>query len=767
MGSAQLEPHAAAADGEPELERPRLGRDGRASRGRARTAGRRAVARGRAGRGLHERECSGGAPPPAKFWPVPGVTGTRLPAVIDGYASRFGSASELAQSFGRWEERPGQRRMAEAVDEALRYGRHLFVEAGTGTGKTLAYLLPALLSGRKVVVSTATRALEEQLVRKDLPALLPLLAREGVVARVALMKGLSNYLCRRRLHELEASGEGFDDALVRLQVFRDTSASGDLAEVAGLAEDHPQKLRVASSADTRVGPTCRFHESCFVTAMRREAEEATLVVVNHHLYFADLALRTGRAAGRASVLPAHDAVVFDEAHHVEGIATDFFGVRISSGRLEGLVRDARRALAAGRLPEADARAFDAGLARIERGAQAFFASLDVGRGEARRVFGPSEWTPRRRAALGELALALEAVELRVQERVGQGDLADAREGLSVLERRCEEARDSLGALERSVERAGGEAGDGDDPDRRTVAWVESRERTVSAGASPVRVGAVLRERLFERVPSVVCTSATLTVPDGEGRPSFGFVRARLGAPEDAEELVLGSPFDVARRALLYVPRDLGAPGDPGFELAAARRVRELVHAAGGGAFVLTTSTRAMRALHALLREHLGGEGAPPLLVQGELPKHALLERFRALGDAVLVATLGFWEGVDVPGRALRLVVLDKIPFAVPTDPLVRARSAHIEAEGGNPFVEYHVPLASITLKQGFGRLLRSAGDHGVVALLDGRAVTKGYGRRLLAALGPVPRTSDLGDVERFFARFEGAAPPDDAGRPEE
>ena len=661
----------------------------------------------------------------------------------------LGPGSALSRELPGYEDRPGQLAMAEAVEEAFLQERPLFVEAGTGTGKTLAYLVPAILSGKKVIVSTATRALQEQIFTKDLPIVRSILAPLGVDFKAALMKGLANYVCKRRLNELLASAEGArvgsDRDLSRIVEWVKESESGDRAELASVAEDAAAWREVQSSTDTRIGAGCSYYDECFVTRMRREAEDATLVVVNHHLFFADLALRRGRGGEYASAIPPYDVVVFDEAHQIEEIATDFFGVRVSSSRVDALVRDAKRAFVGAKLMSVlgtgDARPL---LDGVSSTSARFFAALASGGAragpmDARRILSDRDLDGDVRAAHGELDSALDGLWAYALAN-------DRHEAVSIIARRSRELRTDLrGVLSGSTANDQGEVS-------ASVAWLDLRERSVSLGASPVELGPTLREALFDRVPGVVCTSATLATgaasgDNGAGGPSFHFVRSRLGAPPDARELIVPSPFDIAARSALYLPRDLPEPSDPAFEAAATERIIELVAVTGGGAFVLCTSTRAMKSFHRALRSRI----TQPLLVQGEAPKHLLLSRFRASGHAVLVATMSFWEGVDVPGHALRLVILDKIPFAVPSEPVVAARCAQIEREGGNPFVEYSVPVAAITLKQGFGRLLRTKKDAGIVALLDRRAVTKGYGKRLLASLPPATRVQALDEVREFWS----------------
>lgn len=677
-----------------------------------------------------------------------------MPAAAIRPIDVLGPGSPLSRRMEGYEHRDGQLAMADAVARALEDERHLFVEAGTGTGKTLAYLVPAILSGKKVVVSTATHALQDQIYEKDLPLVRGILEEHGVVFQAALMKGLSNYLCKRRAAERMRSGEPVGVELARIQAWAEETRTGDRAELTMLEEGAPAWRDVASGADTRIGAGCTYFDECFVTTMKRLADDATLLVVNHHLFFADLALKSAND-GYGGALPAYDAVIFDEAHQIESIATDFFGVRISSGRVEALVRDGRRGLAKRRDGGDDVvpRLLD----DLDASARTFFRawgdvatappSSRAGRGgEGRKRIESADWTPRRRDALARLDASLDALAraadaeasdpmIVVARRASSLALDLARIGRAIGEERHWEPDDPLEEAARAATR-GFDGG---------VTWIDARERNGSLGASPVDVAPLLEKHLFDRVRTVICTSATLATGRGSGG-DFAFAKQRLGASDVGEELIVPSPFDFAARAVLYVAEDMPEPTELGFDLACADRVAELVAITGGGAFVLCTSTQAMRSIALALDGRVPGD----LLVQGDAPKHVLLDAFRRSTDATLVATMSFWEGVDVPGNALRLVVLDKIPFAVPTDPVVAARCAAIEANGGNPFTEYSVPSAAITLKQGFGRLIRTREDAGVVALLDRRAVRRGYGKRLLATLPPARRLTHIEEVREFW-----------------
>ncbi|MCA9633593.1 MAG: ATP-dependent DNA helicase [Myxococcales bacterium] len=650
--------------------------------------------------------------------------------------------------------------MAAAVERCLAEDGVLLCEAGTGTGKTLAYLVPALASGRKVIVSTATRALQDQIAYKDVP----LVARAlGIQPRVSVMKGLANYVCMRRLDEFKGSAEGLRPgyalALNSLQRWLPDTETGDVSELVALQEGDPIWREITSSSDTRIGAGCEHYEECFVTRMKREAESARVVIVNHHLFFADLALR-GPHPGR--VLPDYDAVIFDEAHQIEDIATNFFGVSVSRGRVDSLLRDAQRLLVAegGDLPLL-ARGGDVERARrltdrVSAGSDNFFGELVKRfRGEeGRTTVDPDVWRGELEQRWHDLDASLEAFSGFAEETADQapeagagnwGRIADACE---VLSRKSRGLRDDLASVI--------EGGPG------RVTWVDVSAKSPRLSAAPVDVAPVLKQRIFESIPAVIMTSATLAsvgsskqgganAPRNLGLPELAYLRSRVGLSDDTiqvDELIVPSPFDFERMALLYTPNDLPDPRDPRFLHQVVERVHALCELTDGGAFVLTTSLRSMRSIH---RGLVSRFGAGRVMLQGEAPKASLLSRFKAARNQVLVATLSFWEGVDVPGEALRLVVLEKIPFAVPSDPIVRARSNALEAEGRNSFMELHVPGAAITLKQGFGRLIRTRTDRGIVALLDDRVTKKGYGSKLLSALPPARRTTELEDVRSFWA----------------
>jgi ATP-dependent DNA helicase DinG len=638
----------------------------------------------------------------------------------------------LSRVLPGYEHRQSQLDMADAVTRAIEREQVLLVEAGTGTGKTLAYLVPALLSGKKVVISTGTKALQDQIMEHDVPLLASVLRPVlGRSIEVACMKGLSNYLCLRRYGELQRDAlaeSRYHRELPMLRYWAENTESGDRSELSVLAESSTIWSEVHSAADTRIGPKCVHHDACFVTKMRKRAQDADVVVVNHHLYFADLALRSGRgAAAQAGVIPDHDAVVFDEAHLIEDIATDFFGVSVSTTRLAVLVRDALRTFTAARID----REAEKLITRVTTTAATLFATLPQAAGDGARVpLSREAWSDRLQAPMLDLDSALDGLAAFCRVKLEHG------EAIAQIARRADQARDDIATI--------AEGGGGD-----RVTWVIVRGKGVTFGASPIDVAEILRERLFMRARGVVLTSATLTTSG-----TFDYVRSRLGisaadgivdfAPE---ERMLASPFDFGAQAALYVPEDMPDPREPSYLDAAEREIVELIKITGGGAFVLCTSVRVMRALAERLRSAL----ELPVLVQGSAPHVSLIERFREHGNAVLVATASFWQGVDVPGRALRLVIIDKLPFDVPSDPLVAARCERLEAAGEKPFMKYLVPSAALTLKQGFGRLIRSAEDRGIVAILDQRITKKGYGRTFIASLPPASRCYSLAELRAFYA----------------
>jgi ATP-dependent DNA helicase DinG len=637
----------------------------------------------------------------------------------------------LERAIPYYEDRAEQRAMSAAVARALADERPLIVEAGTGTGKTLAYLIPALQSGKRIVVSTGTRALQDQIARHDIPLLRTILARPF---NAVVLKGVGNYVCRRRLAEAVSRGADHLSAIVDWTEYSET---GDRSEVDWLPESAPVWTDVTTTPDARIGPRCPYFERCFVTQARRLAEKAELILVNHHLYFADRALRAAHPGAR--VLPDHDAVIFDEAHQLEDVATEHFGARVSTHKLSQLVRDAHMALA--RMPLWTGRAADDTIMAVERAGITLFAQLRaalVGDGDSRMPLPPGLFDhPDRQAAwfkfdtaLEELARTAEAESDPPPDEEPEND-AGARASLVGLARRARELRDDLATVAEQRQRS-------------YVYWGEARPTGTMLTASPIEVGELVRRHIVSAGPTPIFTSATLAAAG-----DFSYQRARLGL-DDAEacdELMVPSPFDYARQAMLYVPQDLPAPADDSFSTIAAKRTLELLAITNGRAFLLFTSHRAMKdAANRLAAMPY------PKLVQGDAPRATLVDKFRVTPNCVLLGTASFWEGVDVPGDALSLVVIDKLPFSPHTDPLIAARMQACAESNRDPFQTIQLPAAAIALKQGFGRLIRRRDDRGIVAILDSRIVTKTYGRTFIETLpAGLPRTSAIEQVRRWWA----------------
>lgn len=626
----------------------------------------------------------------------------------------FGPSGWLARHHPRFEYRPGQLEMAESIESSVENGQHLIIEAGTGTGKTLAYLVPLIRSGQRVVISTGTKNLQEQLFYKDIPFIRKLFPN----LRVTLMKGRQNYLCRQKLFELEKQPvlNGLEEVSLygQLREWETQTETGDRVELAGLPDASELWSRVDARSEACTGQKCPQFERCFITQMHQRAAESDLIIVNHHLFFADLALKEMEYA---SLLPDYTAVVFDEAHEIENVATQYFGLKVSNYKVEELARDAEATL---KLKAMDAGDVIAALRELRRRSELFFELFPAGDG--RTVFDNREsFLEVRRGAYSAIMNALIGLEtelLRVKDRP---------EEINNLARRAAEIRESLGTIMESR-------------DRTLVYWWERRGRGVFLEASPIDVAPILRERLFGNIRTVILTSATLAVG---GR--FDFLKRRLGV-ETAREKILESHFDFSNQAMLYTPVHLPDPRAAEFSSRASNEILNLLKVTEGRAFVLFTSHQQMRTIYERVRRKL----RYPLLIQGSAPRTALLDKFRSTPHAVLFATSSFWQGVDVQGQQLSAVIVDRLPFAVPSDPVVAARIRQINEEGGNAFVEYQLPAAVIALKQGFGRLIRSENDRGVLAILDQRIVRKQYGKIFLDSLPDYRRAQRLEDVNAFM-----------------
>jgi len=690
----------------------------------------------------------------------------------------FAPGGVLSRTHPAYEFRRGQLQMAQAVEQALDEKRHLIVEAGTGTGKTLAYLVPVIRSRKRVIISTGTKNLQEQLFYKDVPFLEQALYEEasdvgkeqqvppprlrsglrpsgsGENARndrqekrrlsVCYMKGRNNYLCRKKLYDLTdqpvLSGLEEIEQYRAIAAWEKTTGTGDRAELAELPEASLLWPKLDARAEACIGQKCSQWDRCFITEMRRRAMETDIIIVNHHLFFADLSIKLqADGAPDAGILPDAAAVIFDEAHELEDVAGSYFGISVSNLRVEELARDIENFLQHNRLLSVS---LSGALGSLRERSQLFFSVLPPGEGrfafETRREFleeNGDEFLGLNQA-LTRLAGELEGMPQKPEE-------------VASFVRRAQEIQVQLAFVLESE-------------DRNTVFWIERRggrtnlprrhrdteksrenrqgRQNVFLQATPIDVGPILRECLWSKLDCAVLTSATLAVGGG-----FEYIRRRLGL-EHAREAVLPSHFDYESQALLYVPPDLPDPRTPQFAAQAAERIRRLLEITHGRAFVLFTSYAQMNEIH----QRLLGEVEFPVLRQGDAPKSALLEEFRLTPNAVLFATSSFWQGVDVQGEQLSCVIIDRLPFAVPSDPVVAARVKAIDAEGGNAFFQYQVPAAVITLKQGFGRLIRSLHDRGLLALLDNRILKKQYGSVFIESLPNYKKTTEMRVVEEFF-----------------
>jgi ATP-dependent DNA helicase DinG len=633
----------------------------------------------------------------------------------------FGSDGILAKKHPKYEFRSSQLEMARIVDAAFEKHQHAVIEAGTGTGKTLAYLIPAIRAGRKVVISTATKSLQEQLFQKDVPFLQKHFAPN---LKVALMKGRANFLCRSKVHQMDGQAvlKGIDevDWFTQIRDWEKLTETGDRSELTFLPDDAELWNRIDARSDLCTGQKCPDFQTCFITAMHQRAHEADLIIVNHHLFFADLAIRHDDFG---SILPEYSAVVFDEAHEIEDVASDYFGRQISSYRFEELARDVENTLRTLQLEGSVLRKY---LMRMRERSRHFFESFPER--EGRYPFEPTDrkaFLERNRETHEELTSAVKRVETELSA------LSPKPEEVLTLARRAAELRRELTFLLESEEKS-------------YVYWYERRGRGVFLAATPIDVSEILRERLFGQFDTVVLTSATLAVG---GR--FDYLKQRLGVLPSAE-IVLPHEFNFAEQAILYIPRMLPDVRNPAFAASAADEIVRLLEISEGRAFCLFTSYAQMKDMF----ERVSGRVGFPLLLQGTAPRTMLLDRFRSTPNAVLFATASFWQGVDVPGAQLSCVIIDKLPFAVPSDPIVAARVRALQEDGRNAFAEYQVPEAVLALKQGFGRLIRSKSDRGILAILDNRIRRMQYGKIFLESLPGYSTTQDLAEVARFMEKSE-------------
>jgi ATP-dependent DNA helicase DinG len=634
-----------------------------------------------------------------------------------GAAATLSEGGALASAIEGFTPRAVQQEMAAAIEATIADGGELVVEAGTGTGKTFAYLVPAIQSGQRVIISTGTKALQDQLFHRDLPRVHRAL---GVPVKTALLKGRANYVCWYRLDKAKREGQFPTRAMVaELNVvlnFAAATRSGDLGECEGLSEDALILPRVTSTTDNCLGSECAFFNDCFVVKARRAAQEADLVVVNHHLLFADLAIRR---EGFGEILPGANLFVVDEAHQLPDLAGQFFGESLGTRQLVDLAQDALR-------EAGDVAGARASLVRIAPAIEDQVKKLRLALyGEAAR----GSWPPLRdKTAVRD---AIDLVAAALDELTAALDLlAEGSEGLAACAERAGVFVQQL-SLWRDPEPQG------------HVLWYETSEKHLTVTATPLDASQPLREFRERLKAAWVFTSATLTVAG-----KFGHYLAQMGL-EQPRTLALPSPFDYAHQGLMYLPKGLPAPNSPEHTAALVKLAMPVLEASDGRAFLLFTTHRALKQAAELL-----AHSRFPLFVQGTAPRSTLLEGFRASGNGVLLGAASFWEGVDVRGDALSVVVIDKLPFAPPDDPVLDARIRSVREQGGNPFAQLQIPQAAIALKQGAGRLIRDIHDRGVLMFGDPRLVTQGYGRTFIDSLPPMPRTRELADVQAFFAPAE-------------
>jgi ATP-dependent DNA helicase DinG len=632
----------------------------------------------------------------------------------------------IAQTLDRFERRKAQVVMAKAVEETIEKGGIILAEAGTGTGKTLAYLVPAILSDRTVIVSTGTKNLQEQIFFKDIRFLEKAL---NTSIEAVYLKGQDNYLCLRRFYNFMRSPRALAHSPTKvsdLEKWAEQTETGDRMEMEGLADSDPLWREICSTRETRIGSKCKFADACFLTKARIQAAQAKIVVVNHHLYFADLSTRLRGG----SVLPAHEVVIFDEAHEIENVATEFFSITVSSRRIDGILDNVTASVKAARFQDDPAATRRQKLiVNVKEASRELFSKFKGSLGRERLV--PEEMGTGHLSSYHRLDTALEAVELSLTAVEGRDDMID-------------HGRDTIKNLRTDLSTVISQTVTG------YVHWIDNRKRAVILGASPIDISHTLREGIFFSIPTAVLTSATLSTSG-----NFDFLKNRLGLDFDVTELSLPSPFDYSVQACLYVPNHLPDPRDSEFAPQLAAEAMKLIAITEGGALLLFTSVRNMQLVHGILETQLSGSS---LLLQGTAPKSLLLAQFTRNHHAVLCATASFWQGVDVPGHALRLVIIDKLPFSSPGDPLTAARIDFLADQGHNPFIDYQVPEAALFLKQGFGRLIRTQNDRGIVSIMDKRLHTARYAKIFLNSLPTCPRPDNLEAVAKWWGLTSGRSP---------
>ena len=626
----------------------------------------------------------------------------------------FGEKGLLAKRLDHFEFRSAQLRMAGAVEKALQEEHYLIAEAGTGTGKTLAYLIPAILSSKKVIISTATKNLQEQIYYRDVPLLHNTLRLNF---RAAYMKGRNNYLCLFRFERFKAQPIFLSPK--EAVYFQDichwvySTSTGDRSELEDIPDDYHAWNAICSDANLCLGQKCQHIKECFITLLKQRAQKADIIIVNHHLFFADLMLKV---SGYGEVIPSFDAIVFDESHQIEEIATHYFGMSVSNYRLDELVRDSMREL---KQAGCDIKHFQPLLDKLQILYPSFFQHFSAP--QPRYRLRQHHLTGEVLTALSSLLNNLTAIHSKLD------NLSPKTEGTEALSRRTQEILNQLTFIIEARDPA-------------HVYWCELRGKGIFLRASPIEVGEILNHALFEEKDTIIFTSATLSTDR-----NFTYFRERLGLlrQEDIEELILDSHFDYTKQAILYLPRHLPEPDQKTFTLRAAQEIETILQTTRGRAFVLFTSHKNMTEVYHYLEEKIPFT----LLLQGEKTKSVLLRRFKEDMHSVLFATASFWEGVDVQGEALSCVIIDKLPFDPPAEPMVEAKIEYITSRGGNAFRSYQIPSAIIALKQGLGRLIRNNEDRGLLAILDKRIVTRNYGKQFLSSIPSCPRTSSLSDVK--------------------